>query len=161
MNWKPIPGYEGRYEVSAAGLVRSRLGRGAHLLRASASNRTGHLAVHLYTDGKSRTTYVHQLVAAAFIGPRPAGMEVRHLDSNPENNSLCNLAYGTRGEQRRDDVRHGSHFNARKTHCAQGHEYTPENTYVRTDWRGTRRYCRACRAAWKQAAKAVMKETAA
>lgn len=50
---------------------------------------------------------VHQLVALTFLGPRPKGQEVRHLDGNPLNNRADNLAYGTRTENIYDVMRIG------------------------------------------------------
>lgn len=110
--WKPVVGYEG-YEVSSLGRVRSiglRVWNGkVHywkpgriLLPGLASN--GYYTVAL--RGKSRT--VHSLVADAFLGLRPAGMEVRHLDGKRANCSRTNLAYGTRVENRADSERHGT-----------------------------------------------------
>lgn len=90
-----------------------------------------------------RLTYpqVHRLVATAFLGAEPFhGAVVRHLDGNPANNAVINLAWGSVSENNRDTVRHGRHHLAKKTACAHGHEFTPENTYV---WRGSR-HCRAC-----------------
>lgn len=50
---------------------------------------------------------VHRLVASAFLGPCPGGQEVRHLDGNPQNNAVTNLAYGTRTENILDVLRIG------------------------------------------------------
>ena len=57
-----------------------------------------------------------------------------------------NLAYGTRTDQRFDDVRNGVHPMAGKTHCIRGHEFTPDNTRVYTAPRTgkTHRFCRSC-----------------
>lgn len=61
------------------------------------------------TDGARRkNATVHSLVAAAFLGPRPAGEDVRHLDGDPENNRASNLAYGTRTQNMADAREHGT-----------------------------------------------------
>jgi hypothetical protein len=87
-----------------------------------------------------RTRLVHQMVLAAHAGPRPDGQEVRHLDGDPLNNWLANLAYGTPSENSADKVRHGTHPWAAKTHCPQGHPYDAGNT-----WRSARsRHCKSC-----------------
>jgi hypothetical protein len=100
--WKPVVGHAD-YEVSSIGRVRSLL-RGVRVLRPGlASN--GYLTVAL-RGRKTRTA--HSLVAEAFIGPRPIGEEVRHLDGNRANNSAVNLVYGTRVENRADSDRHGT-----------------------------------------------------
>ena len=144
--WRPIPGLEGRYEVSDQGEVRSLLAHrgqpGPRLLTPATDNR-GYLQVRLTWPGsRQRTLRVHQIVALAFIGERPEGLETRHLDGDKLNNQLSNLAYGTPSENRADSIAHGTHRNQWMgvTHCARGHELTPENTYV---WRGWRK-CRRC-----------------
>lgn len=58
-------------------------------------------------DGKQYPTGVHRLVAEAFYGPCPPGLECRHLDGNPENNNAYNLKWGTHRENSEDTVRHG------------------------------------------------------
>ena len=103
--WRDIPGWEGLYQVSNIGQVRSldreircingvlkRL-RGKVLTPAAAPS--GHMSVVL---GRGNTKQVHQLVMSAFVGPKPAGMEVLHKDHNPGNNRRSNLKYGTRSE---------------------------------------------------------------
>jgi hypothetical protein len=51
---------------------------------------------------------VHQLVLEAFVGPRPESCEARHLDGDPSNNKLDNLAWGTKAENQADKLRHGT-----------------------------------------------------
>ena len=81
-------------------------------------------------------------------------MEVRHLDGNSRNDSAENLAWGTRLENMRDMRRHGTHHNAQKTHCKNGHEFTPENTAPKGN--GARR-CRACTLASSRRRKARLR----
>lgn len=144
--WRPVPGKEGRYEVSQDGAVRSLPRRVEHPLGpkffrgkilSPRRGRRGRLRVLI--EGVDR--YVHHLVLEAFVGPRPAGQEGRHLNDNPIDNRLENLAWGTRSQNLHDRVRNGIHHQANKTHCPQGHEYNEANTE-----RGVRgRRCRACR----------------
>ncbi len=102
---------------------------------------SGHLLVSaVRDDGKRTGIKVHHMVAAAFLGPRPDGTEVRHLNGKPADNRPMNLAWGTRSENQLDSVRHGTHHMASKTHCPAGHGYTPENTRT---YNG-KRTCRAC-----------------
>jgi hypothetical protein len=97
--WKSIVGFEGLYEVSNFGQVRSLDRTLAHgrfkgkplKLR---DNSLGYYCVVL-CDGKEHNKRVHQLVAEAFIGPRPEGLVVNHKDSNPKNNCVDNLEYIT------------------------------------------------------------------
>lgn len=151
--WRPVVGYEGRYEVSDHGRVRGldrrvrTKGGGMMTVKgrvlAPAPNGNGHPAVSLHREGVSKTWKVHTLVLEAFVGPRPEGMGCRHLDSNPENNHLSNLCWGTQTENMKDMTDAGRHHNQVRTHCPQGHEYTPENVY-RIPSRPNARYCRAC-----------------
>jgi hypothetical protein len=117
--WRPVPGYEGLYEVSDGGLVfsvprivgRARTGpksAGGNILTPQANPRDGRLFVHLCRAGRQRRWHVHRLVGLAFLGPLPAGLETRHLDGNHLNNHVSNLAYGTTGENHLDAVRHGT-----------------------------------------------------
>lgn len=109
--WKDIPGYEGRYQVSNMGRVKSleRKVRSVNWYSHKEFWRTvkerilrpgpvksGHLYVVL-GHGEAGTP-VHQLVMRAFVGEPPEGMEVRHLNGNPKDNRLENLKYGTRTE---------------------------------------------------------------
>lgn len=122
--WVAIPGYEGSYRISDQGKVQ-----GPRKTLKPSPTSTGRLAVTLCKNGQRKTWDVHKLVAMAFLGPCPEGQEIRHLDGDCLNNVLPNLAYGSRSENQRDSVAHDTHRNSRKTHCPQGHEYAPENTY--------------------------------
>lgn len=131
--WKDIPGYEGAYQASSLGRIRSvdhvtvqKLPRGVcsgvkhkgRVLtqRRHNNTRVPYLVVDLKFRGKHERLLVHTLVAAAFLGERPVGYEVRHLDNDPQNNRATNLAYGTHVENMADTVSAGRH-------C---HKLTPE-----------------------------------
>ena len=151
--WRPVPGFEGFYEVSDHGRVRSldrtvleKSGKEKRLrgrmMTASKRDIYGHLVVTLCRENCSGTRQVHHLVLLAFGVERRAGMECRHLDGNAANNRLENLAWGTSLENKRDLIRHGTHHYARRSHCNNGHEFTAENTLPRPD--GGRR-CKDCK----------------
>lgn len=116
--WLPVAGFEGSYEVSDAGQVRSvdrlrRSGRGGLKMRrgrvlCQSDNGNGYLTVNLSRDGRSRSHYVHRLVLMAFIGPCPNGMECCHRNSVRGDNSLNNLRWGTRAENSFDSVKRGT-----------------------------------------------------
>lgn len=153
MTWLPVVGWEGYYEVSDSGQVRS-LGkdivgksgvtkRRAPKVLSQYPNPKGHMKVWLVGDGGRRQhPYVHSLVLEAFVGPRPSGHQGLHYDDIPSNNAIENLRWGTRYDNARDCVRNGRHNHASKTHCPQGHEYTPENTYMPPNKNNRR--CRIC-----------------
>lgn len=121
--WKPVVGFEGQYEVSDFGRVRSldrtseyqrldqysgrlltiRRHHRGHFLQPSAS-KSGHLSVVL---GRGNTRQVHTLVLEAFVGPCPAGHEGCHGDDIPSNNNLSNLRWDTRSANLHDAVRNG------------------------------------------------------
>lgn len=107
--WKPVLGYEGLYEVSNFGRVRS-LPRNTTKgkVRGLSSHTFGYPQVLLSKDGNKSMRTVHQLVLEAFIGPRPKDMECRHLDGSPTNNNLKNLKWGTSSENKKDMVSHGT-----------------------------------------------------
>lgn len=119
--WKDIPGYEGRYQVSDQGRVKSlartyasRSKNGKIFYRrlqerimrpGTNSSQIPYLYVTFYPE--KQNFLIHRLVLLAFKGPCPVGMEVRHLDSNHLNNNLSNLAYGTHSENMGDSLRNG------------------------------------------------------
>lgn len=118
--WRWIPEFEGLYQVSSLGRVRSvdrkvpckrrgTLAVRGRVLRARGSISNPYPGVWLCA-GRNRRRFatVHTLAMEAFVGPRPDGQEVRHLDGNPRNNRLDNLAYGTSAENKADAERHGS-----------------------------------------------------
>lgn len=107
IEWRPVVGYDGWYEVSSQGDVRRvRGGAGTRVgrpLRAWLTAETGYPAVTLSRHGKQRKIHVHVIVAAAFLGPCPPGHEVNHKDLNRQNARASNLEYLTRGE----NIKHG------------------------------------------------------
>lgn len=149
-DWMPIEGYEGRYEVSSQGRVKSlrRLDDSAipraireRILKPKVGSH-GCETVSLHKGGATTFT-VHSLVARAFLGDPGKGFEVCHIDGSRTNNTLENLRWDTRTGNNLDQVRHGTHPHAFKTECPQGHQYTPDNTYLYDG----RRTCRTCQQA--------------
>lgn len=149
--WKAVAGQEGRYAVSNLGRVRSmdrvitdslghtRTRKGVLLKPVPAS--TGYLVVSIGDAGEHSARAVHRLVAEAFH-PNPCDLpQVRHLDGDRRNNTAANLAWGSASENNHDKVRHGTHHEAAKSQCANGHAFTEQNTRVNP--RGDRA-CRAC-----------------
>jgi hypothetical protein len=118
--WVPITGYEGYYEVSDDGQVRGvdrvdcvgQRRAGKILSQASKVKKAGDKPlmkfVSLCKDRSRVNGYVHHLVAAAFLGPRPPGMYVCHKDGDATNNHVDNLYYGTPKQNGEDASRHGT-----------------------------------------------------
>ena len=108
--WVPIQGYEGRYEVSNLGRI-AVIKNGERFIRKpnlsttyssfSCAKRPG--------ETKQKSLYIHTVVALHFIGPRPSGHIIRHLDGNRRNNAAFNLAYGLPHENVQDAIKHGTH----------------------------------------------------
>jgi hypothetical protein len=105
--WLPVVGYEGLYEVSDLGRVRSAHGRsGWRVLKSF--NWENYRGAVLCKAGRQRQRRVHHLVAEAFIGPRPPGHDCCHNDGNGSNNALINLRWDTRAGNLADRVEHGT-----------------------------------------------------
>lgn len=126
--WKDIPGFEGFYQVSNLGKVRSldrvvNTSRGpwkykGRLLKKLVDGR-GYLVINLCSAGTQTTRTIHSLVAEVFIGPRLKSQEVRHLDGSRTNCVLSNLVYGTKSDQFADDIRNGARTLGEKWHASK------------------------------------------
>lgn len=145
--WLPVPGWEGLYDVSDMGRVRSlprqtsRGVRGGRILKPARSS-NGYLFVGLSRNSKVTYERVHRLVAGAFIGPCPPGQEAKHKRADLTNNRATNLEYGTHKSNIEERDRDGNHPNGSKTHCPYKHEYTPDNTRIQPGSGG--RTCLLC-----------------
>jgi len=106
MAWKPAVGYEGLYEVSDIGQVRS-LRRGT--IMSLCLNSRGYTKASLVKDGIRKEVPVHRMVLLAFVGPCPDGCESRHFpDQNRANCKLSNLSWATRRVNQRDRDTNGT-----------------------------------------------------
>ena len=122
--WRTIPGYEGSYEVSDQGRVRSvdrvvhcaaskhhpngRIRRFPGRLLKGDRDKDGYIHVLLHCAPSKERKAVHQLVLEAFVGPCPPGQECRHLDGKRARNALDNLCWGTPAENGQDRADHNS-----------------------------------------------------
>jgi len=109
VKWRPIPGFEGRYEVSDQGDVRSLLkGRVLVLKPTWVERREGngvyYQKVGLYPGdgGKRMRLYVHRLVLTAFIREPGDGDEACHVNGDTQDNRLENLCWGSHSENLRE-----------------------------------------------------------
>lgn len=95
--WKDISGWNGFYQISTHGRVKS-LKRGKEIILTPSKNSSGYLTVSLSIEGKTFTKVVHRLVAIAFI-PNPENKgDVNHIDEDKTNNHLENINWMTRKE---------------------------------------------------------------
>lgn len=125
-SWLPVVGYEGLYEVSDLGQVRSldrtdcrgKSCTGVLLVPMSWGD---YLWVRLSRNGRRQARHVHRLVLEAFIGPCPEGMEACHGPGGSLDNSLANLRWDTHAANMEDQRQHGTkalgegHGNAKLT----------------------------------------------
>jgi hypothetical protein len=105
--WRPVKNYEGLYEVSNFGRVRSldhwlKNWRGDYIKKGKilrqGKQTNGYLQVFLCKDGRCKSISVHRLVYKAFNGNIPEGMEVNHINEIKTDNSVWNLNLMTRKE---------------------------------------------------------------
>jgi hypothetical protein len=115
------------YEVSSLGRVRrSTFGRRTYAGRVMRAQlmQIGYLSVRPTVEGKNVAFYVHDLVAAAFIGPKPKGASVNHIDGVKSNNVPSNLEYVTHAE----NMRHAAESELMvRGECHPGHKLTEES----------------------------------
>lgn len=107
--WRPIPGYEGYYEVSDLGRVKSLPRRGTKGgILSPISKNNGYLTVALFKDGKSSKKQISRLVLEAFVGTPEGYMEACHNNGRRADNRLSNLRWDTHRKNIRDRERHGT-----------------------------------------------------
>jgi len=115
VSYRPIEGFPG-YRIGDDGSVWSCRKRGTGsrpriksewTRRRGTPQKGGYLVVSLWKGGKSRCVPIHRLVLCAFVGPCPPGSQSRHLDGDPTNNALSNLAWGTALQNSIDRDSHG------------------------------------------------------
>jgi len=110
--WKSIAGLEGAYEISPFGSVASlpRKGRPRRRMLKPWLDTAGRPMVTLYLRGKQTHLLVSHLVADAFLLPKgPTDQVLRHLNDNPADNRIENLAWGTYSDNQRDAICNGKH----------------------------------------------------
>lgn len=115
---KQIPGYP-RYYITPKGEVYSTCR--PNLIRLTPRrNADNYLEVGLAVNLRSKMKRIHKLLALTFLGePLTSKHEVRHLDGNPKNNKLSNLAWGTTQENAQDSIKHGTRCRGEQMHGAK------------------------------------------
>lgn len=133
--WWPVVGFEGLYDVSTLGRVRSlprNTTRGG-ILRQVLSTK-GYPQVTLSRDGKTKTFRVHTLVAAAFLGSCPPGHQVLHGPLGQVVNAVVNLTYGTPEENQADRLRDGTSNRGERSASATLTEAAVIDIFTRARW---------------------------
>jgi hypothetical protein len=113
---RPIPGFEGRYEITEDGRVYSvprldikGIPRGGFYMKPTRNKKTGYFDIRLCGETSSKRWKIHVLVTLTYHGPRPSPLhDCRHLDGNRTNNLKSNLAWGTKKENMADRELHGT-----------------------------------------------------
>ncbi len=105
--WRNVVGFEGIYQISNYGNVRSIK---TNLAKKVTTLKSGDIRpfVNLHKNGKQKMMRIHKMVMEAFVGMRPQGMECCHNDGNPQNNHLSNLRWDTPKNNHADKIKHGT-----------------------------------------------------
>lgn len=152
--WLDVLGWEGSYQISDRGSLRSLPRR---IIRSNGTPQTfrgrilspapshgGYLGYVLKIQGHFKRLYIHQMMLEAFVGPRPSGMQARHLDGDNQHNHLANLAWGTKLENEHDKLLHGTDQKSiAGTICKRGHLLRAPNRLVKKPG-ASQGQCRAC-----------------
>lgn len=139
--WLPICDYEGHYEISDLGRVKSFKRGRERILKPMLIGRPKYCAVALHKGGVRNVRKIHHLVLETFVGERPPGMMGLHDNDVSTDNRLENLSWGTGSENQCDSVRNQRHANSVKTRCRNNHPLAGENLYVTPEGE---RQCREC-----------------
>ena len=131
--WKDIKGYEGLYQVSNLGNVKSlnynRTGQEG-LIKAC-NDKYGYLILSLHINGKRKTYKIHRLVAQAFLEDYSEELEVDHIDTNRKNNNVKNLKMCTRKENDNNPLtrKHKSEAQKGENNSFYGKHHTEEERH--------------------------------
>lgn len=134
--WKDIEDYEGLYQVSNLGNVRSLNYNGTHKIKEMAHQlmRKGYLRVHLSKNNKSKRISIHRLVAETFI-PNPNNLpQVNHIDGNKQNNCVSNLEWCTNLENQRHAWNNGLRKSKKGYHINSAksvYQYDLEGNFIK------------------------------
>lgn len=104
--WKDIPSYEGHYQASTKGNIRS-IKNGIIRNKSLRNHNAGYLAVDLYKNNNQTTFLIHRIIALTFILNNENKREVNHIDGNKKNNNLLNLEWATSSENKQHGIKNG------------------------------------------------------
>jgi hypothetical protein len=145
--WKPVMGYEGLYEVSNLGRVRSlerivQCGKGnirvdRETIKTATPNRQGYLRINLYNHSKYQTRTIHRLVAEAFI-PNPENKpQVDHINTDKTDNRVENLRWVDKQENQLNEITRNKMSVSRTGGKSTRHsnpaklQFSKDNTFIR------------------------------
>lgn len=115
-DWRPIPGFPG-YSASRTGLIMGRKGR---VMSNKKLDTDGYPCVSLWVGDRYRCKCIHQVVALAWLGPKPSPRhEVAHRDGDRRNSAVANLRWATRKENMADMRGHGTIRCGERHHAAK------------------------------------------
>ena len=151
--WIDIPKYEGLYEASSLGRIKScaRIvvypdgkvyNKKDKILKEYLRKKDNRPQVTLYLKNKKQNFSVHKLICTSFHGPAN-GLWALHKDGNPNNNAVDNLYWGTQSDNELDKVSHGKHWESNKVYCPIGHQLGKDNNVIGEERRNGRS-CLAC-----------------
>lgn len=130
--WCPIKGYEGLYEVSNQGRVKS-VGYGKERIMKPGRNNRGYLQFCLYKNGEQKMYLVHRLVAQAFIPNHRNLPEVNHKDEDKTNNSVSNIEWC----DRKYNLNFGTRAQRQSEKCSKPVlQYTKSGEFI-GEWKST------------------------
>lgn len=152
--WRNLPDYIGTYQVSNKGRIRSltrtvtdkngrSMTRRGKMITPALAGKNGYYQFAASENGLQSRITVQTAVLAAFVGPRPEGMIVLHLNGDPRDNRLVNLRYGTRAEASQMAATRAAADNPTTPRCPQGHPLITPNLAAKNLALG-HRLCKAC-----------------
>jgi hypothetical protein len=104
--WKPVFNFEGLYEVSNFGNIKTI--KTGHIKKPSHNKKDNRMQIALWKNNIQTMLRVHRIVLFAFKGKPPVEHEGCHNDGNPRNNHLSNLRWDTASNNQRDRAKHGT-----------------------------------------------------
>lgn len=106
LEFRPIPSLDNKYEVNENGTILRNRQTGYHIkiFLDTHHSKVGYFAAYVNINGVIRRVMLHKVVAECWLGQKPEGLEVDHIDRNPHNNHYTNLRYVTHSEQMKNRI---------------------------------------------------------
>lgn len=114
--WKDIDGYNGEYQISNLGRVKSFKSENSRILKQKTNNK-GYKWVALSLNGIQENVLIHRLVAKHFLDNHNGYKVVNHIDENPSNNRVSNLEWCTQSENTKKSTKFHKHYEMNKILC--------------------------------------------